>query len=426
MDNTKSVGIRQAGDVEIKRIELIDVKNKNLRYNLLGSFIDLTIYEDIFSPVLSGYIAIVETQNLLSMLPIVGEEILYVEVATPTLKTISLSFRITKVGMREHQDKKNAYTLDFISTEGYIDLNTRLSKAYSGNTGEMVKKIFTDNFGTKLVDSDFSDNSIKFVSPFWGPLKIINHITSKALFPNNKLITPNYLFYQSISGHKFKSLTNLFNQNSFMEYFFDKNPAREKLVDGTSTRDINREYQSIKELNFVSSQDHIKNMINGAYNNTVYSINLFRKRVESKRYSYKDNFSKTAHTDVNPMALKNESYSSGHISNVAICPNLFDGINDIGNEITAKRIALLAQLDTYKINIVVHGRSDIEVGKMITIWMNQFKTIDNTDINKPAYDPYYSGKYLITAISHRFTFTKYETNIEAIKDSAFSPIEIKQ
>jgi len=165
MDKSLGPGIQQAGDVEIEAVFLIDTKS-NRKINLLGSMVDMTIYEDLFSPVLTGYCAVIETQNLISTLPIVGGEMLYIEFSTPTLNTIKAAFQITKIGIREHQDKKNAYTLDFISYEGYADVQKRISKAYSGNTSVLVQSIFKDEFGSTILDADDSDNFIKFVSPY--------------------------------------------------------------------------------------------------------------------------------------------------------------------------------------------------------------------------------------------------------------------
>lgn len=423
-----SAGVQQAGDVEFIKLELIDNKDNNRRYDLLGSFFDFTVYEDIFSPVLTGYVALVETQNFISLLPITGDEMVYAEFVTPSLnKSIKIMFHVVKIGEREHGDKKNAYTIELISYEGYVDLNRKYSAAFSGNTSELIKSVYESNFKQSLVEHDVADNFIKFVSPYWGPMKILNHITSRALYPNNKMITPNYLFYQTNRGHKFKSLTNLFNQQPFMEYYFDKNPSRDRNIDGTSTRNINREYATILKLNFEQSNDYVKNMLNGAYNHRVFGLNIFRKRFDVKTYSYSENFDKTSHLDKYRMTTLAASKLSGLHTIHHTCPQLFNNISDISDEIIAKRISLLAQLEMYKLDIVVHGRTDMEVGKVINFWMNNFRTVDQSDkYTDNTYDKYYSGKYLITAIQHRFTMSKHQMNMQIVKESLFNEIKVTQ
>jgi len=191
-----SDGVQQAGEVAFKRLELIS--NDGVRHNLISSFTDFTLYEDLFSPILTGYVLIVDAHNLISTLPILGGERLVVEFKTPGRDSIELSLRITKIGHRDHANKKNVYTLEFISPEGFEDLNVRVSKSFSGNTSALVKRVYKEYFKSNISDADLSDTFVKFVSPYWGPLKIINHITTLATYPNNKILTPNYLFYISI------------------------------------------------------------------------------------------------------------------------------------------------------------------------------------------------------------------------------------
>lgn len=424
MDIANSNGIQSAGDVDCKEIWLVDTKNGNNRINLLNMFVDFTVYEDLFSPILSGYVALIESQNLIESVPIVGGEMIIATFATPTMKAITFEFFVTKVGTREHQDKTNMYTLEFISYEGYVDLNKRVSKVYSGNTSFLANKIFTEHFGGTLTDIDQSDNVIKFISPYWHPMKIINYVACFAQHPNKDITTSNFLFYQSNKGHKFKSISKLFSQSPITEYFFDKNPARLHSEDGTSVRDIEREYNTIKELTFVESNDYIKQTMNGSYNHRVFGVDLFNKRFNQRSYFYQDSFHKTVHTDNSKLSVMPMSKTSGLHSIVHVYPNMFDGISDIGDELKAKRISLLSQLETFKLDIVVHGRTDFEVGKTVKIWMNKFRSADNTDASEDKFDTVYSGKYLITAIQHRFTMTKHLMNMQVIKESSMTEIKV--
>jgi len=425
MDIANSNGIQTAGDVDCKEIWLIDTKNKNARINLLNMFVDFTVYEDIFSPILSGYVALIESQNLIESVPIVGGEMIIATFATPSMKEMTFEFFVTKVGTREHQDKTNMYTLEFVSYQGYVDMNKRVSKVYSGNTSVIAYNAFKEHFGNTLVDIDQSDNVIKFISPYWSPMKIINYVACFAQHPNRSITTPNFLFYQTNKGHKFKSLTTLFAQAPISEYFFDKNPARLHADDGTSVRDIEREYKTIKELTFVESNDYIKQTMNGAYNHRVFGVDIYHKKFALKTYSYQDAFHLTEHTDKSKLSVMPMSKASGLHSIEHTYPNSHNGITDSGDELKAKRISLLAQLETFKLDIVVHGRTDFEVGKTIFIWLNKFKSSDDSDATAENYDTVYSGKYLVTAIQHRFTMTKHLMNMQVIKDSSFREITNK-
>jgi hypothetical protein len=85
------------GEVNVLRLE-IEARGKLLDVSALVA--DLTIYEDIFSNTMSGYIVMVDALDLINTLPLVGEELLYVELETPSLKSkikklsISISYLV--------------------------------------------------------------------------------------------------------------------------------------------------------------------------------------------------------------------------------------------------------------------------------------------------------------------------------------------
>lgn len=421
------IGVQQAGDVECKQVLLVDGKNSNTSYNLIGMFVDLTIYEDIFSPILTGYIALIESQNLIQTLPIVGgEEYLVIDFVTPSLDThISKTFVITGVGLREHGDKKNSYVLEFISYEGFIDLNTRYAETFTGNTSTLLNQVFTKSFNSAITNSDTSNNNIKFVSPYWGALKVCNYITSHATTANSKILTPDYLFWQTCQSHNFKSLSNLWSQTPIQDYVFDKDTLRVDIGDGKTVRNIDREYKSVLKLKFVEHQDYMKNMINGAYNHHTFSANLFNKNFNRRDYNILNDFGKTSHASKYPLMSQkaNISQTSGLHSIKHTMSNLFDGVSDINDEIIAKRVSILAQLETFKLNIDVHGRTDIQTGQVINFWLNPFKTLDESDKFNPInFDTLYSGKYLITALAHRFTMVKHQITMQVVKDSSYTAV----
>jgi len=418
MESAGAPGVQAAGDVELVGVWLYDTKNNNQGYNMLGSFTDLRLYESIHSPKMHGYLALTETQNLIETMPITGHEVLTVEFKTPGLSSFKTSFVVTGIGMREHSDKHNAYSLNLISYATYKTLNASISKAFRGNTGELVKKVFFDSFGKSLTDADDADNEIAFVSPYWDPMTVINHITRLALYPNAKMRTPNYVFYETHKGHKFKSLTSLYNQKNFTTFTFDKNPARDHIVDGTSTRDINREYASALSLSFVESPCVIRDTLTGVLNTDVLSMNILSKQLSISSYNAALDFHKTTHTDSLPLSRHIASSGGGLTIIKHVYPNLFDGVGDVSNDITAKTAPLLGQLETYKINMLVHGRTDLEAGQMVFVLMKRFATVDINDTHTTEeYDKIYSGRYLITRIEHAFTQAKHQCHLELIKDS---------
>ena len=423
-------GISKAGDLELRNVWLVDSSRSTpKRYNIWAMMVELNVFEDIFSPSISGSMVLVEAFNLISGIPILGDEIIVLEYTTPTLpkeEVINKEFYITKVGQRVSGDKKNVYELHFTSREAVLDLTTRISRAYSGNAHDIVKNIISQEFKIKNAEVEEADNKIKFVSAYWSPFKCINYAASRCLFPSSKIVTPNYLFYQTMKRYKLKSLSSLFKQEPFETYYFDKNPARDRLPDGTSTRDIGKEYQRVKEMYFMASQDRIDNTLSGALGHKVYGVNLLRKNFKEKTYQIDKDFANTTHLDKYPIfpingILRNTGLLEGRLT----APELFDGIGDKADDILAKRISLLGQLDLFKMDLVVPGRTDIEVGMVVEFNLTDSRELDpEKDRGKLPFDPYYSGRYLITAIQHRINQTTHEMIMQIVKESSKTEIKL--
>lgn len=417
-------GVSEAGESVLKYIFLHDAKRKK-KYNLFGAFLELNIYEDLFSPCLSGTVTIVEAFNLISEIPILGDELLEIEYYTPYLganvNSTKKTFHVTKIDQREHNsDKMNMYVLHFVSMEGVIDIGTKISRSFEGNASEVVQKIYNKELNVgEEIEIDDANNKIEFVSPFWSPFKCINYAASHCLYPNSKIVVPNYLFYQTTKKYKLKSLSNLFKQQPISDYYFDKNPARRRLWDGTSTKDIKREYETIKELYFIQSQDYIKNTLQGSLGHTVFGVDLLRKQFKAKTYQVDQDFNKTDHLD------KYYPYSPGAVMNPTGYIERAVTTNDNTDDVLTKRISLLGQLETFKLDIYVPGRSDMEVGMTVNFIMNEFREVD--DLEKKGADrsdPYYSGKYLVTAIQHRITQTRHFMMMQIVKDSVKTELKI--
>ena len=421
-------GSRRAGDVEFIQLKLYDVKKREV-LNLINSFTDFTVFEDLFSPVTRGYVVVVESQNFISNLPLTGEELLIAEFKTPSLDSAKWVFYITGVSAREHSKKKNAYVLELISLTGYQDLNQKVSKAFGGNSSEVAQKIYKESFGRELVDVDGSDNTIKFVSPFWSPLKCLSYTASRALLPNKDIsVNPDYMFYETQKGHKLKSLSNLMRSEPVAQLFFDETVARAKLNDGTSTRNVDIEYSMIRDLHFAESADFIKNNLFGVLNHKVFSFDLFTKKFDIKTYNYTNDFYKTQHMGQFPIYSKNAGMlasQAGLFTTRTIANEIFRGIKDNSDDITAKRTALVGQQDMIKLDCKLHGRTDLEVGQIALLWLNNFQTSEEKDLNSVAFDKLYSGRYLIGAIAHRFTISSHEIHLQLIKDSLLTGIESK-
>ena len=119
--------LRFAGDVNIEKVSI--TTSSGFTQEITNQVVGLQIFEDLFSPFITGSLIIKDSLDLLNLFPFSGEEFLQLRVSTPTLKgsKIDGNFYIFKMADREIVgDRSVVYELHFITQEAVIDLNKRM------------------------------------------------------------------------------------------------------------------------------------------------------------------------------------------------------------------------------------------------------------------------------------------------------------
>ena len=97
--------IRFAGDVSIDKIQIISANGYG--QEVTNQVIALEIYEDLFSPFISGVMAFKDSLDLANLFPFVGEEYVNIAIHTPSMtgpaNVINDQFYIYKMTNRETQ-----------------------------------------------------------------------------------------------------------------------------------------------------------------------------------------------------------------------------------------------------------------------------------------------------------------------------------
>lgn len=419
-----------AGEVALNKLYIVRGDEKS-KIDLTSMMIEVDVYEDIFSNTMSASVTVAENFNLIHNFPIVGEELIEMEFKTPSIdKKLSKMFFVYKIGRRIIDgNSKHVYLLNLISIEALNDMNTKISRAFTGVGSGIVEEIFKKYVkDEKELEVEASVNMLKFVSPYWSPFKCINYASSKTA-GSDSFKSSDYLFFETNQKFKFKSLQSLFSKDHKTEYFYDKNEMRSMTPDGASTRDIDREYKTASEFDIIEATDYIDRLLNGVYSFKVHDIDIINKTLNKHIYNYEKDFKKTKHLSKEPMHSKNlvSSTENGRIEWKITNPYVHSEIKkDISAEVLSKRLPLLSQTEMFVIEIGVPGRLDIECGDVVKFNLRNYETKDEGDKTKSELDKYYSGNYLITSIQHRFTQTRHKMNIQMIKESFESEIKYEK
>ncbi len=229
---------------------------------------EINFYEDLYSPIVSGDITIQDGVGLIESVPIVGEEVLDISMATagavpspigspagseadidvkdlPNL--IINRFRIYKVDPPvKINDNFRSVKLYFVSDAQITNMMVKVQKTYptaeltsykkpenpledkTYTIADMVRDIFYDAFLGKKKPANHRPTSKNLLVeptkgvysaciPNWTPFKAINFLATRALSANPYSKGANFVFYETLKGFRFVAIETLM-QGGFRGY----------------------------------------------------------------------------------------------------------------------------------------------------------------------------------------------------------------
>lgn len=430
------------GDVYIDRLLL--ATNKGAFENLIDYLVEVNLHENIFSPFITGSITLSDSRNLIRDMIIMGDEILSISFKTPGLdpdRTITKTFRIH--GLKEKVYVKDGstqvYILNFCSIEMFADIDNPIYASFEGKPEDIVKEIFdtylsndvnipilkTDKFTPKksgLTVLSKTKNKIKFVSPGWTPAKCINWICSKSVPLTG---AADFLFWETAYGFFFGTVNDLIGGGESIGNYALTSP-----VANSSPDEINSKMATIKNLIVKQTFDQVSNRLTGYLSSRVIDVDIFNKTYQNVDYDHTLKFPEYNHSE-GTKGIPLFEYSStkqplNHTELNYTCRKLHTGFDENFDEtlklVYSNRRSNLLELGNFKMDVGIHGRTDIVSGSMINITLprtSPFGVNEKTSGN--SYDELYSGRYLITHITHKINLKNHHISMTVTKDTLANP-----
>ena len=347
--NPISDAISKPGDVIITRLDLNVVSTEDA-LDLKPFLMEINLYEDIFSPTLHGSVIIRDSLNLVGRLPIIGDEVLTVDIQTPwkelggytksnlgtfdPINKIQKSFSVYAVKNRKlNNDREQYYELLFCSIEASADNVVKICKKFEGTTDEIVSDIFKENIKaqrfftrtsqvstgtstptspetpsdttydatdetsyTELFIADTPhDSHITFVSPMWSPFQCLNWLAKRSIGNQNK--SPTFMFYETTKGFYFASIEGLVknqleNGDIYSAFVYNTNLSNLQTVGS-----LIKGFQTIEALQFITNLDVIQSQDLGHFASTVHSFNMVKKEYTAYYYDHGFNYKQYNHME---------------------------------------------------------------------------------------------------------------------------------
>ena len=261
---------------------------------------EINVYEDINSPCLTATIIFNDAFNIVSKMPIVGEELVTMEIKLPgvsdsnnilTLKTPNMYVNsIEQRQMRTQQSERVAISL--VSEKYMNNLHSRVSKAYCESIHLIVKDIFKNCLKAGSDDgisAEATSGIEHCVMPNWKPIDAINWLTTKARSKNNPEAV-NYLYYETLNGSKFQCLDTLMNSKSFLLFCREPRNVDPTKIEGFSGAKVKADWIEVKQQFKKTS-----NIRGGLYASKLITHDMVTKNITQHDYNLFSNWSKITH-----------------------------------------------------------------------------------------------------------------------------------
>lgn len=398
---------------------------KGFEVNMYNMFTEINIYEDITQNTMSGNLVVVDSLNLISTVPFVGEEFVDLVFRSPQYTdNVTLSFQIYKISERYRtNDRTQTYTLHFCSVEQVQNFEMSISRPFDGEISNTVQQIFLEDFATiKSLTIHPAKYPIKGVVPNWTPFKWLNWLAERSV--DSETDGSSYVCFENKKGFVFSSLEKLSQQQPIAEYVVGINNLRDQTTGRQGYRKLDEAIKYVDSYVIKPSFDQISNRRSGMYNSTMYTYDISTKTYDKKVFSYDQSFDKFGHVESNKLISKTNLVSDSELSAlffVAKHSNLYTGLTD--NEHfeawVQQRASLIASYHQQQIEITVPGDTNVNVGDTCVF---RCPSLEPTSDQRTE-DPLYSGKYLITSIRHLIKPDQHEMTMELSRDSAKNAIE---
>ena len=402
-----------AGDVSINAILIRSYNGTELE--IKDSVQRIDIYEDMYSPFMTAELTLVDTNDVIGKLPIIGEEIVLLDITDGTgLGLKQKPMFAYKVKERTQvSDMAVSYTICCISIEAIVDMNIAVSKAYSGQPSDIVRDIVKkDSLQSESnIFVEPTKNSLQFISNYWSPVQIIKFLCDRSI--SAKTGSPSYIFYEDIKGFNFVTQDLLVTSQANSKFSYSN----------VKDADIGASLERIRTLYIDEEFDYISRLKAGMYGNRLLQVNPFAKSYHYRYIDFTEQYEKHSRLNTLPISSYNatrrinSTLVDKHSPSSAYSKMHFDGI---GQWYQQRRIEMATRTAQRK-QIDVPGRFNVDVGQVTDVYIYSQAPARTSDQERDVYsllDRIHSGRHLITAVHRIITRDKGHTmSLEISKDS---------
>ena len=411
---------------------LFQIKKKDLEVPIQGKILNFNYYESIYSPMVTGSIALEDTggsvENDLGILATIKdgmkitgfEEVSFI-VTTRYGELDFKNYPLIVTGSPANLDESNRQValLNMVSKTEIFSSSKPLSNNYpAAPISETVTKILNKELkiSKDKLDIEKTQNQDKVKGNHLGALDCILKMCKKSIPAEGK--DPGYFFYETQDGFNFRSIDGLIKKG--IESFDNEEYAKMHTYYyfGALAAKLDDEYgNDFKVLTTPivrRDEDQVKAMQQG-----LYCVRICTKNSLTGEYKeeIKNLLSDTNLGEKQEKPVPNNTYLKSyvfHISPGQDDPGVSDKIlNNPANYVPQSNMRY-SLLHSQIVQIQVPCNVQLKAGQVIKLFL---ENITQSNKNEQVYNNLRSGYYMIRDLCHSFTTTNSYTSLTLLRDT---------
>lgn len=405
--------------------------------DIRDAIVRLDIFENMFSPTLTGQVQIQDSVNLSSFVPLLGFEVLRIKFHSMNRgqrRTYEVPLAVYNQTNRTTLNAgTEKYTLGLASPELIASTGRQVSFVCENRRIEDIIReiVVSPNFLSSrksFVDIEPTATPTTLVIPYMSPLDAIHLLTLQGRSASNET---NYVFFETLEGFHFTSFRRA------IEYAKTKPIPRISLrLAGGQTSGNDPEDIAADQIELVSGFDHLYLLSRGYFASTTYALDVLSGKYEvelsssghpdfikkpsmngsSGRTIYPAEYGRLSNPTARMFLVPTTHISAANTALTSVDPSIKS--NFIAQTIDGRNRELLG-LQTRTVRVVVSGAPELNVGKLVHITVPN--PVNNGVFGRQEQDTA-TGVYMIISAKHSLIRTpdsgfSYETTFEAVTDS---------
>lgn len=205
----------QSGDFTIERMS---ITSSRANLDISSIFLSASIYESIFTPGTVCDIEILDTEDLLGDVKLLGDETVNFTYSIPGTVTGDFRFALYELGELEMTgaQKGKKYKLKCVSEEAMYAKTNYVQKSYNQLCSEMIEDVHNNYLRSqKPITVEQTKTPQKIVVPHMSPFRAIDMIRKRSVSADNK--SPLYVYFENRQNeqqaYNFVTIEKLFSQS---------------------------------------------------------------------------------------------------------------------------------------------------------------------------------------------------------------------